>query len=202
MDTLAKDKVSGPVPPAAVPKAPAALPDIEIRFSPLYAWLLIGFCGLFFFSGLFFLSPQAPGRIVRLGIFICVVSIAGIFGGNYWRTHLPVVVRMTSRHLLLPRAGLVNWTDIVAIEKRSLPLSRYGTRNSSAYVCFKLKNQPSKHKRLNESLLTLLKGAVMGGYDVVINPQNELLRDADWFLLECKKRMPAPTAPPNLPTNH
>lgn len=80
-------------------------------------------------------------------------------------------------------------------ELRSAPGSK--SARSSEYVCFKLRNQPPKYGRLNESFLALLKGTVMGGYDVVINPQNELLRSADWFLEECKRRMPTSSAPQN-----
>jgi hypothetical protein len=43
-----------------------------------------------------------------------------------------------------------------------------------------------------------MKSAIVSGYDVVINPENELMRNADWFLAECRKRMPAaPSAKPN-----
>jgi len=175
-------------------KPPATLPEIEIRFSPLYAWLLIGFGVFFFFMGLFSFSPSLPGRNVSLGILICGLSVAGVIGGNYWRNHLPVVIRMTSRNLVLPRVGAVDWSDIIAIDKKSLGISSYGARNSSEFVCFKLKNKPPQYKGLNEAFLKAVKSAVLGGYDVVINPQQELLRDADWFISECKKRMPTKPA--------
>jgi len=176
---------------AAAPKPQVPLPDIEIRFSPLYAWLLIGFGVFFFFMGLFFFSPSLPGRSVGLGILTCALSVAGVVGGNYWRNHLPVVVRMTSRNILLPRVGAVDWNDIVAIEKKSLGISSYGARSSSEWVGFKLKNRPPQYKGLNQTFMKAMKNVVLGGYDFVLNPQQELLRDADWFIDECKKRMPA-----------
>src|ERR1700742_516182 len=76
-----------------------SLPNIELRLSALYPWLLIGFGGVFFFLGLLFASPMAKGRNIGVGILICVVSVGAVVGGNYWRHHLPVMVRMTPREL-------------------------------------------------------------------------------------------------------
>jgi len=98
---------------------------------------------------------------------------------------------MTQRQLSLPRGVVVNWTDIVEIQKKTLTVSRHGVRHSPEFVCFKLKNQPAKYGRANEAFLKVLKGAVLGGYDVVINPQDQLLKSADWFIAECRKRMSA-----------
>jgi hypothetical protein len=36
-----------------------------------------------------------------------------------------------------------------------------------------------------------VKNHLLGGYDLFLNPQDEFLRDADWFIAECKKRMEA-----------
>ena len=187
------------------PKASTTLPELALPFSPIYAWLLIGFSGIMFLIGLLFLSPSSRGRNVGLGIFICPLSIAGVIGANYWRHHLPVMVRMTSRHLFLPgkwpRRVVVDWDNIVAIEKKTLTISRYGTRHGSEFVCIKLRkplpmtdplsNASPTYKRLNEALMKGVSKAVMGGYDLVINPVDEFARPADWFLAECQKRMTA-----------
>jgi hypothetical protein len=47
------------------------------------------------------------------------------------------------------------------------------------------------YKRLNDSLMNGVKNNLLGGYDLFLNPQDEFLRDADWFIAECKKRMEA-----------
>jgi hypothetical protein len=140
---------------------------------------------------LFVLSAQS--RNVGLDLFICAVSIAAVVGGNYWRNHLPIMVRMTPRQLFLPRSVAVDWTEITAIEKKTLPLRR----QSSEWVCIRLKNKlPAKN--FSEKFGLQLKSLITGGYDMVICPQQELLRDADWFIAECKKRMPSgPANPPS-----
>lgn len=88
---------------ARAASTPSVGPDIELRLSPLYPWLLIGFGVLFFLLGILFASPIAKGRNVGLGLFISLASIAAVVGGNYWRQHLPVMVRMTARELSLPK---------------------------------------------------------------------------------------------------
>jgi hypothetical protein len=189
MNVITKSSVSPPIPQASATNTTEVLPDIEIRFSPLYAWLLIGFGGIFLIFGLLLATSPVGRQSDGLGLLICVLSIAGVFGANYWRHHLPIIVRMTQRRLFLPRGVEVDWADIVEIEKKTLALSRHGARNTSEFVCFKLKNQPAKYNRVNQAFLKLIKSALLGGYDVVINPQDELFRSADWFLAECKKRM-------------
>lgn len=165
----------------------AALPNIEIHFSSLYAWLLIIFGAIFFVLGLFMASPAATHSSPAIGILICVLSFTAILGGNYWRHHLPVVVRMTQRQLFLPRGVVTDWTNITAIDKQVLAISR----NAHEYVCFKLKNPPTQNNRVNQVVANFMKNTLLNGYDVVINPQDELLRSADWFIAECRKRMSA-----------
>ena len=185
-------------------KTSTALPNIELRLSPLYPWLLIGFGALFFVLGLLFASPLAKGRNIGVGILLCVVSAGAIVGGNYWRHHLPVMVQMTARELFLvrwPRRLSIKWTEIVEIDKKSLTLMRHGVRHNSEWVCIKLKNPlPSNdplsqssptYKRFNEALMRGIKDNLLSGYDLFINPQDEFLRTADWFIAECRKRMDA-----------
>jgi hypothetical protein len=180
-------------------------PDIELRLSPLYAWLLIGFGGVCLFLGILVAFPGAKGHNTGLGVLICLASIGAVGAGNYWRKHLPVMVRMTSRELSLPkmwpRRVIVPWSEIAVIEKRTLTGFRLGVRQVSEHVCIKLKNPlPSNdrlseswpaYKRLNDSLMNGVKNNLLGGYDLFLNPQDEFLRDADWFIAECKKRMEA-----------
>jgi hypothetical protein len=183
----------------------SVLPDIELRLSPLYAWLLIGFGGVCLFLGILVASPAAKGHNTGLGVLICLASMGAIGGGNYWRKHLPIMVRMTSRELSLPkmwpRRVIVPWSEIAVIEKKTLTGFRRGVRQISEHVCIKLKNPlPSNdrlseswpaYKRLNDALMNGVKNNLLGGYDLFLNPQDEFLRDADWFIAECKKRMEA-----------
>ena len=180
-------------------------PDIELRLSPLYPWLLIGFGGVSLLLGILIASPVAKGHNTGLGVFICLASIGAIVGGNYWRNHLPVMVRMTSRELSLPkmwpRRVVVPWTEIAVIEKKTLTGFRHGMRQTSEHVCIKLKNPlPSNdqlsaswpaYKRFNDTLMNGVKNNLLGGYDLFLNPHDEFLRDADWFIAECKKRIEA-----------
>src|SRR5689334_23757585 len=95
MNTTSKGSVSMPIPRPAATNSDEALPDIEIRFSPLPPWLLIGFGGIFLLFGLLLASSLIGRQSAGMGLLICLLSIAGILGGNYWRHHVPIMVRMT-----------------------------------------------------------------------------------------------------------
>src|SRR5579863_6316061 len=94
-------------------------PDTEIRFPSVYAWILIGFGAVLAILGLMFFSRNVP-----LGVLIVVLSVGAIVGGNYWRQHLPVMVRMTPRQLYLPRGVAIEWANIAEVTKFRLPLRR------------------------------------------------------------------------------
>jgi hypothetical protein len=49
-------------------------------------------------------------------------------------------------------------------------------------------------QKLNDALVTAGKGAFLDGFDLFVNPQDEFMRTADWFLEECQKRIAAATA--------
>jgi hypothetical protein len=165
-----------------------ASPIIEIRFSPLYAWLLVGFGVVFFLLGLWIASPLIARQNVGFGLFLAVLAVAAIVGGNYWRHHLHVVARLTPRQLFLRRAGTVSWTEIAAIEKREVRARYKGAAHGSEYICIKLKTGRPVQKGL-EGFMLKLKADVTG-YDIII-PGYELSRPADWFIAECQKRMSA-----------
>jgi hypothetical protein len=169
---------------AARRSAPPLLPVLEIRFTAAYAWILIG-SGAIFFLLAFLVGSKNAG----LGVFIAILSVGGIFGGNYWRHHLHVVARMTPRQLVLQRGGTVSWADIAAIEKKTIRLPYKGVSQESAYVCIKLKT-PRKAPDKVQDFLDKVKKAALGGYDIVV-PDSELSCSADWFIAECKKRMVA-----------
>jgi hypothetical protein len=169
---------------AARGSASVALPVLEIRFSPIYAWLLIGFGGIFFLLA-FLVGSKNPG----LGVLIAVLSVGGMFGGNYWRHHLHVVARMTPRQLILQRGGTMSWGDIAAIEKKTIRVPYKGVSQESSYVCIKLKT-PRKATDKLQGFLDKVKKTVLGGYDIIV-PESELSCSVDWFIAECKKRMVA-----------
>jgi len=166
--------------------AAATLPTIEIRFSPIYAWLLIVAGVIFFFLAVFLIGGQNR----PLSLFIVVLSIAAIGGGNYWRQHLHVVARMTSRVLVLQRDGTVPWADIVEIEKKTLRVPVKGVRHESEYICIKLR-VPRPAKAGAQGMFDQIKAAVTG-YDIIV-PQQELSCGSDYFIDECRKRMAAVT---------
>ena len=169
---------------AARGSAPTALPVLEIRFSAMYAWLLIAFGAIFFL--LAFLVGSKNGG---LGILIAILSVGGMIGGNYWRHHLHVVARLTPRQLILRRGGTMSWADIAAIEKKTIRVPYKGVSQESSYVCIKLKT-PRKATDKLQGFLDKLKKTVLGGYDIVV-PDSELSCSADSFIAECKKRMVA-----------
>lgn len=184
-------------------KFSTAEPDLEIRLNPLYAWMLIIFGGIFFLLGLMMAAPIGKTRNVGLGLLISFASAVAIVGGNYWRQHLPIMVRMTPRELILsrswPRSTVIAWANLAELDKKSINLTRHGVRHSSELVFIKLKSplptadplsaSSSAYKRFNEMLLTGIKNNLLGGYDLWINPQDEFSRSADWFIGECRKRM-------------
>lgn len=175
--------------PSTTPRTTPALPDIELRFSPMYAWLLMGFGALFCLMGLYlaFGLPQMRGLVG--GLLLSAASVGAIFGGDYWRKHLPVVVRMTEKQLVISRGLVADWTEIASIEKKSLGISRYGARNNTEWVCFKLKkNRVAKDAR--QESFNKFRSALFGS-DFVFSPQQEVMEDADWFMAECRKRMDA-----------
>jgi hypothetical protein len=159
------------------------LPTIEVRFSPVYAWMLIGFGALFFILALV-LGHKFPA----LGIFISIAAMAAMVGGNYWRQHLHVVARMTPRHLILRRGGTVAWPEIGQLEKKVVTVYYRGLRESE-FVCIKL----NVKRNVREGVLGVLdrlKTQVLGGYDVIV-PGDELSCTVDWFVDQCQQRMAA-----------
>jgi hypothetical protein len=199
--------VSAPARSGVAAKPSRATADIELRLNPMYAWIAIGAGAAFLLLGLFILAAPSKSLGRGPGILIALISIAAIIGGNYFRHHLPVMVRMTARQLSLPgmwpRRLVIDWTNISAIDKKTVTLFRHGVRQQSELVCIKLKNPPAAndplsqaypaYKRFNEALQKGAK-ALVGGYDVIINPMDNFMRTADWFIAECKKRMPADSA--------
>jgi hypothetical protein len=167
-------------------RKPAALPVVELRFPPLYAWLLVGIGVAFAVLGLFLrlTTTHAPG----LAVFIAVCGVAGAAGGNYWRHHLHCVARLTPRQLYLQREGTIDWTNIAAIEKKQLKTTYRGVRNTSEFVCITLKKKRPVNDRLT-GFMHNLKSTITG-YDIIV-PDTELSCTADWFLAECRKRMDA-----------
>jgi hypothetical protein len=181
MSATNETKVSRPTRAAA----PPTLPTIEIRFTPIFAWMLIGFGAIFFFLSFF-----VGHRIQGLGLFIALASMAAMVGGNYWRQHLHIVARMTPRLLILGRRGTLKWSDIADIEKKSLTVSYRGVHRTE-YVCIKLTARPKTADRL-QGFFDSMKFAALG-FDIVI-PDSELSCTADWFIDECRKRMANLTA--------
>jgi len=177
---------SSPTSPATRPTA-GALPHLEIRFTPVPAWLLIGFGAAFLILAVFFMALPR-GRSVGLGIVIATLSVAAMVGGNIWRNHLPVVARLTNKQLILKRGGSVAWGEIAVIEKKTIKMRYKANRAESDWICIKLKTPRPVEKGLNGFFLKL-KNAVTG-YDIIV-PQQDLSISADAFIDECKKRMAA-----------
>jgi len=206
-EPLMKTTINVPTRPGVAQKQPVAAPNIELRLNPMYAWIVIGAGVAFLLLGLFIVAAPSKSLGRGPGILTCLASIAAIIGGNYFRHHLPVMARMTPRQLSLPgmwpRKVVIDWTNISAIDKKTVTVFRHGVRQQSEFVCIKLKNAPAAddplsqasptYKRFNEALMKGAK-ALVGGYDVVINPLDQFIRTADWFIAECKKRMPAASA--------
>jgi hypothetical protein len=188
MSIAVQDHSATAQPSAATTDAP--LPDIEIRFTPVYAWLTMGFGVLFFVLGLFFVfwgHHRNPG----LGVFISVTAVAAGIGANYWRKHLHIVAQMNSRQLVLRRDGTIDWDNIAAIENKEIRASYHGAPTRSEWICIKLKNKPTPKDRWQGFFLKA-KSAITG-YDIILGA-DELSCTADWFIAECRKRMDAASA--------
>jgi hypothetical protein len=164
----------------------AQLPTIEVRFSPVYAWMLIGF-GAIFFGLALVLGKKFP----PLGVFIALASLAAMVGGNYWRQHLHVVARITPRHLILRREGSVAWTEIAQLEKKVVHVYYRGSHRSE-FVCIRLTARRNVREGVS-GVLDMIKTKLLGGYDLVV-PGSELSCTVDSFIAECQKRMAATTS--------
>ena len=170
---------------------PKVSPVLEIRFSPVYAWLLMGAGAVFFLLSLLFASPFGARRMnTAFDLFLAVLSLAAIVGGNYWRHHRHVVARLTPRQLILRRGGAVNWTDIAQIDKKEIHVRYRASMGDSEYVCIKLKSKRPVEPGLAGLLLTLKSR--LTGYDIIV-PATELSCSAEFFIAECRKRMAAAT---------
>jgi hypothetical protein len=162
-----------------------ALPDIEIRFTPVYAWIAIGFGVIVFLLGLF-IALLTHHRNLGFGLVLCLISAAAVIGGNYWRKHLHVVAQMNPRQLVLRRDGPIEWDNIAAIEKKALHSFNHGVRHRSEFVCIKLKNKPAP-KNAWDVFFLKAKSAILG-YDVIVSA-NDMACTAESFIAECRKRM-------------
>jgi hypothetical protein len=94
--------------------APPSDDVLEITFTPILAWFLIIFGGLFLALGVLFTTPLVARQNVPLGVGISLAAIAVIAGGWYWRNHLRVLLRLTPDELQFPtgRYKTVRWVDV------------------------------------------------------------------------------------------
>jgi hypothetical protein len=165
-------------------------PVVVVRFPALYAWMAIGFAGLFFLLGLVFAVLNRRNPVP--GLSISAISVAAVLGANYWRLHLHVVAQLSPRQLVLRRDGAVNWGDIAELELKTIRASYRATPSESQFICIKLRSRPAPRGAL-DGFLRNAKRAI-SGYDIIV-PASELSCGADWFVAECRKRMAATPAP-------
>jgi hypothetical protein len=177
-------------PPAGADSIVTPPPDIEIRFTPVYAWMTIGFGVIVFLLGLF-IALLTHHRNLGFGLGLCLISVAAVIGANYWRKHLHVVAQMNLRQLVLRRGGPIDWDNIAAIENKEIRSFYHGARTRSEWICIKLKNKPTPKDRWHEFFLKA-KSAITG-YDIIV-AANEMSCTADWFVAECRKRTAAASA--------
>lgn len=156
--------------------------DIEITFSPLYAWMLIGFGCFFFLLGLFILTPLAAERNVPAAVAICVAAAAGIAGGAYWLKHLPVMLRFTAQEMQFPGSASIRWSEMERVDVQTLDIDGQHV----SYVCIKLKTKRPADGGL-QRLFQAARNAIMGEYDIVLDEQ-KYARSAKWIAGECERR--------------
>jgi len=186
MHTAIKDNISG-TQRSGAGDASEALPTVVIRFSPVCAWIGIGFGVIGFFLGLV-ISLLHPHRDLRFGICLSTLSAAMVIGCNYWRKHLHIVAQLTPEKLILRRDGAVKWSEITTIEKKKLRVRYHGPAHESEYVCIRLKNRPQAKNGFDQ-FFHKAKHAITG-YDIIVG-DSEISCTADWFIAECRKRMAA-----------
>jgi hypothetical protein len=174
---------------SAVPQAD----DIEIQFNPLCAWLLVGFGCVFFFLGLFIMTPWAAQGSVAGGLLICLASVCGFVGGVFWLKHLPVILRFTSEELQMPGSAPVRWDDVETVDVRTIRIRG----NQVNYACIKLKTKRNADSTMRR-MFHAARDAILGDYDIVLDEQN-YSRPAEWIAAECRRRLsgnPAETREP------
>jgi hypothetical protein len=171
--------------PASTRSTAGALPNVDIRFSAVYAWLFMGIGTVFFVLGLLIAFVFSHGSL-GFGLFIVLLSVAAVIGANFWRKHLHVVAQLTPNQLILRRDGAVNWEEIATIEVKEIRASYHGARTTSEWICIKLKTPRPSPGGLQGFMLRAK--AAITGYDIIVGV-SELSCTAEWFVTECRKRM-------------
>jgi len=126
-----------------------AQPNLEIRFTPVYAWMTIGFGVVFFLLG-FFIALLGHHRNLGFGVVICLISVPAVIGANYWRKHLHVVAQMTPGQLVLRRDGSIDWDNIAAIENKEIRSSYHGARGALGVCLHQVEKQTGAEKPVGQ----------------------------------------------------
>ena len=169
--------------------------DIEIQFNPLYAWLLVGFGCVFFFLGLFIMTPWAVAGSVAVGLLICLASVCGFAGGLFWLKRLPVILRFTREELQLPGSAPVRWDDVETVDVQTIRIDGHPVN----YACIKLKTKRNADRTMRR-MFEAARNAILGDYDVVLDEQ-KYARPAEWIAAECRRRLSGYAAEKSEPKN-
>jgi hypothetical protein len=151
--------------------------DIELRLSPLYAFLFIGGGVVFVFLGS---VPSKAGPLFHQLAF--AGGLLAIGGGIIMYLRRPVIVRLTARSLQLPGRVIVPWEKIDRLERKAT-MRRY-------WIYVFLKEPRKDLTPVQIRARQLLRASNSPGADADYSIlETDLPCSGVWFVDECMRRV-------------
>jgi hypothetical protein len=156
---------------------------LEITFSPVFAWMLIGFGIIFVILGVGFMTPLSPRQNILLGTGIVIAALSAILGGRVWLRNLPVVMRLKPEGLEIVKQGItLRWSDIDCVEIKTVY-----KKGNVTYLGIRLKSEAKGRYEIKPH--ELVAHVVLGpGFDLAFNDQ-QFSKPGDVLKAEIDKRI-------------
>ncbi|RCS42106.1 hypothetical protein DTL42_19955 [Bremerella cremea] len=163
--------------------------DLKVTMNPIIPWLVILSGASWFVLGILITTPLSALQAVFGGLFLAGSGVIVFAGGWFWWKHLPVVLRMTSAGLEVPRLkSTYQWEDIeeVAVQRIFVP-------KELKCLCVRIKLEsrdkyglpdPQQSKDVFQKMLSNFADT----YDFRLS-QQELLIDVECLKTEIERRI-------------
>lgn len=141
---------------------------IEIRLTPTYAWMAMGFGVLFFLLGVLFMIPLMPRHNYLLGLAVMVTSALVFFAGRWWARNLPVCVRIGPQGLEFVGNKITYLlSDISEVGVHRLYLGKWRT-----FFCLRLRpGCAEKYKGHSGGIMQTAVSAIIGEWDIIVTDE-------------------------------